>query len=95
MSIEWFRDLVIAIAGLVLIGVLILFAILSYSLYRRARAILNSAKAVSKTIQDISDYAGGGVAKPLVQVVAIVQGIRQGVDTFSKIFKKKKGGGNG
>lgn len=95
MSIEWFRDLVIAIAGLVLIGVLILLAIISYSLYRRARAILDSAKAVSKTIQDISDYAGGGVAKPLIQVVAIIQGIRQGVDTFGKLFRKKKGGENG
>ncbi len=95
MSIEWFRDLVIAISGLVLIGVLILFAVISYSLYRRARAILDSVKATSRTIQDISDYAGGGVAKPLIQVVAIIQGIRQGVDTFSKLFKKKKGGGNG
>jgi len=95
MGIDWFRDLAIAISGLVLIGVLIFVAVLSYSLYRRTRAILDSIKATSRTVQGISSYVGGEVAKPLIQVVALVQGMRQGIDTISKLFKKKEGGKDG
>lgn len=94
MSIDVFRDLVISILGLVLIGALIFIAVLSYSLYRRARSVLDSIRITSKTIQGISSYLGDEVVKPVMQVVAIIQGIRQGIDTISKLFKKKKGGRN-
>jgi len=89
MSIEWFRDLVIAISGLVLIGLFILVAVLSYSLYRRTRSILDSIKVTLRTIQGISSYVGDGVVKPVAQVVALIQGIRQGIDAVSKLFKKQ------
>ena len=92
MSIEWFRDLIIAISGIVLIGVLIFAAVLSYSLYRRAKPILDSLKTTSRTIQGLSSYVADEVVKPVIQVVTIIQGIRRGIDTFSKIFKKKEGG---
>ena len=95
MSIDWFRDLAIAISGLVLIGVLIFVAVLSFSLYRRIRHILDSIKTTSRTVQGISSFVGGEVAKPLIQVVALIQGMRQGVDTISKLFKKKEGGKDG
>ena len=92
MSIDWFRDLVISISGLVLIGVLILVAVLSYSLYHRVRSILDSIKNTSRNIQGISSYVGDEVIKPVTQVVALIQGIRQGIDTMGKLFKKKEGG---
>ena len=69
MSIEWFRDLIISIWGLVAMGVLIFVAVLSYSLYRRIKPILESTKATSRTIQGISTYAGDKVAKPLIEDV--------------------------
>ena len=92
MGIEWFRDLVICIVGLVATGVLIFVAVLAYLLYRRTRPILDSIKTTSATVEKISSYVGEGVAKPLIQVAALVQGIRQGIDTISKLFKKKEGG---
>jgi len=46
-------------------------------------------------MQVISSYFGDEVAKPVIQVVAIIQGVRQGIDAFSKFFKKKKGGKDG
>jgi len=88
MSIDWFRDLTISILGLVATGVLIFLAVLSYSLYRRARSILDSIRTTLRTIQGISSYAGDEVAKPLIQLVTLIQGIRQGIDTISKLFKK-------
>lgn len=95
MSIDWYRDLFICILGVVAAGVLIFMAVLSYSLYRRARSILDSIKTTSRTIQGISSYIGDEVVRPVIQVVAVVQGIRQGIDTISKFFKKQEGGGDG
>ncbi len=94
MSIDWFRDLAISIFGLVAAGVLIFIAVLSFLLYRRVRVILDSVKATSKTIQGISSYVGDEVVKPVIEVAAIIQGIRQGIDTISRFFKKKEGGKN-
>jgi uncharacterized protein YoxC len=93
MGIEWFRDLVICIAGLVLAGVLIFIAVMAYSLYRKAKATLNSAEAIVARIQKLAAYIEDEAVKPLVQIVALFQGIRQGVDTFSTLFKKRKEGG--
>jgi hypothetical protein len=93
MSIDWFRDLIICISGLVLVGVLISVAVMAYSLYRRAKYILDSMKATSVAIQGMSFYVRDEVAKPLIQVVSIVQGIRQGIDSISTLFKKKQKGG--
>ena len=94
MSIDWFRDLVICIFGLVAAGALIFIAVLSFLLYRRVRVILDSVKATSKTIQGLSSYVGDEVVKPVIEVAAIIQGIRQGIDTISRFFKKKEGGKN-
>lgn len=89
MSIDWVRDLVISISGLVVTGVLIFIAVLLYSLYRKISSILDSAQATSTTIKEVSSYVGIEVLKPVIQIVAIAQGIRQGIDTVSKFFKKK------
>ena len=94
MSIDWFRDLVICIFGLVAAGALIFIAVLSFLLYRRVRVILDSVKATSKTIQGLSSYVGDEVVKPVIEVAAIIQGVRQGIDTISRFFKKKEGGKN-
>lgn len=94
MSIDWFRDLAISIFGLVAAGVLIFITVLLFLLYRRVRVILDSVKATSKTIQGISSYVGDEVVKPVIEVAAIIQGIRQGIDTISRFFKKKEGGKN-
>ena len=94
MGIDWFRDLIICIFGLVAAGALIFIAVLSFLLYRRVRVILDSVKATSKTIQGLSSYVGDEVVKPVIEVAAIIQGVRQGIDTISRFFKKKEGGKN-
>ena len=95
MDINWFRDLIICILGLVATGVLIFIAVLLYSFYHRTKSILDSIETSSRTIQGITSYVGSEVAKPLIQVVALIQGIRQGIDTVSKFFKKQEGGKDG
>ena len=93
MGIEWFRDLVICIAGLVLAGVLIFIAVMVYSLYKRSKSALDSTNAILPTVQRFSSCVQDEAVKPLVQLMAVVQGIRQGIETFSALFKKHKEGG--
>lgn len=104
MDIEWFRDLVICISGLVATGVVIFAAVLLYLFYRRLRPILDSVEAASDkagsildsiegttaTIKGISSYVADEVVKPTVQVVALIQGIRSGIDVISRFFKKQE-----
>jgi Mg2+/Co2+ transporter CorB len=72
MSIEWLRDLIIIIAGIVTIGVLIFIAVLAYSIYRRMKPMLDVISTFSKL---------------MAPLVAMVQGIRQGIATFMEFFK--------
>ena len=92
MSLDWLRDLVICILGIVAAGVLIFIAVLLYSLYRRTKSIIDSVKAIVRTIQVMSSYVEEEVVKPVIQIVAFVRGIRQGIDTISKFFEKKRRG---
>ena len=88
MDIEWFRDLVISISGLVLIVVSILVTVLFFLLYRRIKSILDSIKIMARTMRGVSSYVGEEAVKPVIQVVAFIQGIRQGIDAIGKLFKK-------
>ena len=92
MSIDWLRDLIIVIFGLVATGVLIFLAVLVYLVYRRASSIMKSVATISKTVEGISSYAGDEVLKPMIQVVSFIQGLSQGINAISKVFKRKKGG---
>ena len=92
MNIEWLRDLIICIWGLLSTAVLIFVAVLVYSLYRRAKPVLDSMKTTSANIQKISTCVRDEVARPLVEVAAIVQGVNQGINMVTKLFKKDKGG---
>ena len=91
MSIEWFRDLVICIAGLAFTAAIIFMVVLVYSCYRRMRPILDSIKATSSAVQGISSCIRDDLARPLAEVVAIVQGVTQGISAISSLFKKKGG----
>lgn len=93
MDIGWFRDLVICIAGLVITGMVILIGVLSYLLYNRLRAVLNSVEATSATIHEISSAVRDEVVKPVVQLTSLIRGISQGVDMVSRFFKKEQEGG--
>ena len=94
MDIGWFRDLVICITGLVMTGVVIFVAVLSYLLYNRARSVLDSVQATSANIHEISSTVKDEVIRPVVQLVALVKGISQGVEFIGRFFRReeKEGG---
>ena len=90
MSIEWFSNLVIVIFGLAATIVLIFLAVLAFLFYRRLRPVLDSMKATTKTVENFSSCVEAEVARPLAQVAAFVQGIRQAVDLVGRFTKRKE-----
>lgn len=92
VDIAWFRDLFLCIFGVVATVVLVFLAVLGYSLYRRLKVVLNSAKATAKTVEGISTYVGDEVMKPILQIAALIQGLRHGIDSAARFFRRREGG---
>jgi len=88
MGIEWFRDLSITILGFVTTAVLIFTAVLVYRLYRTLQSTLLLIKAASKIVYDTATLVQEGI-KPLLPIVALIQGICGGFQGIGKIFKKE------
>ena len=90
MSIEWFRDLVVCIFGLGVTVVVIFLAVLAFILYRRLKPVLDSLRATTKTVENLSSCVEMEVARPLAQVAAFIQGIRQAVSLVGRFTKRKE-----
>jgi len=95
VSIEWFRDLAIVILGLGVTIVAIFIGVLAFLLYRKFRPILNSLKATTKTVENISSCVEEEVSRPLAQLAAFVQGISKALNLVSRFSRKKEGGKDG
>ncbi len=95
MGIEWFRDLAIVILGLGVTIVAIFIGVMAFLLYRKLRPIMDSVRATTKTMENISTCVGEEVARPLGQVAAFVQGIRQAISLLSGFSRRKEGRKNG
>jgi len=90
VDIVWFRDLVICIFGLGATVAVIILAILALILFVRIQPVIKSVKTTTKTVENISSCIEDEVVKPLSQVAAFVQGIRQAAGMFGKFTKKKE-----
>ena len=90
MDIGWFRDLVICISGLVVTVVVIFIAVLAYLLYNKIRPVLDSMKATSAILHEITSTVKDEVVKPVVQFATLIRGIAQGIELASRFFKKEE-----
>lgn len=95
MGIEWFRDLAIVILGFGVTIVVIFIGILAFMLYRKLKPILDSAKSTAKRVENISATVEEEVSRPLAQLAAFVQGVRQAVSLLSGFARKRQGGRDG
>ncbi len=90
MNIEWFRDLVVCIFGLGATVAVIILAVLVFILFVRIQPILKSLRTTTRTVENISSCVEEEVVKPIAQVAAFVQGIREAVGVVGRFTKKKK-----
>ena len=90
MSIEWFRDLIIIIWGIGAIVVTFTIGVVIILFYRKIRPALDSVKATTKTVENITSVVGEQVAGPLAKVAAFVQGIRQASSLINQFRNKQE-----
>lgn len=90
MSIGWLRDLFIIISSIVAIGALIFFSILILLIYRRAKASLSAVLSAAEAVQTTTLYVKNEVnlARPIAQALAIIDGIRKGIEIVNNFTKK-------
>jgi hypothetical protein len=83
MAAESFR-LIIVVLGLVWTIALIVLLVVTFILYRRMTVIQASIlKAVAQTKE---------AAKPIMQVAAMIEVVKSGIDLIGGILKARKGG---
>jgi hypothetical protein len=91
MTIEWYRDLVIIILGIVAVGFCIFLAVIVFRLYHQIRPLQDAAKDTLAAAKSVVS-ASSDVLKPLLQLVALIQGIEKGIKVVNDILKKTRGG---
>jgi len=89
VGIEWFRDLAIVILGFGATIVVIFIGVLTLMLYRKLKPILDSTKSTLKRVENISATVEEEVSRPLAQLAAFIQGVRQVVSLFSGFARRK------
>ena len=91
MDIAWFRDLSVIVLAIVVVTGVIIIGVIAIKLYRRARPIIDSIKATAANVQEISSFVKEAVIKPIMCMSTIFQGICQGIEGLTNMFKKEKG----
>ncbi|MBI4284682.1 MAG: hypothetical protein HY670_02120 [Chloroflexi bacterium] len=85
MSIGLFRDVIIIVFGIVGTVTLVMLAIIIASLFRRMRTTQELIQSTLATLQSSSE-----VVKPVLEVVALIQGIRKGIDIVNSFFESRE-----
>ncbi|MBI2849570.1 MAG: hypothetical protein HYX80_00825 [Chloroflexi bacterium] len=88
MPIEWFRDLVIIIFGIIAIGTSVFFMIIAYSLYKRIIKVLGSLDEACTALETVSSYVSQPVSQPINLLVSLIQDVRDGIENVGKIFQR-------
>jgi Na+-transporting methylmalonyl-CoA/oxaloacetate decarboxylase gamma subunit len=89
VGIDWFRDLAIVVLGFGVTLVVLVIGILAVMMYCKLKPVLNSAKSTAKRVENISATIEEEVSRPLAQLAAFIQGIRQAAGFFSGFAKRK------
>lgn len=92
MSIEWFRDLIICIYGIIGILALILFSVFVVLFYRKAKLVMSSVQNTTDSVNEVVRTVKADFVSPAVQMMAMVQGIKQIANIINSFFKKEQRG---
>jgi hypothetical protein len=94
MGIAWFRDLVICIFGLAATLSIVFVAVLAFMVYRQLRPVIKSIKATARRVEDITSSVESEIFKPLAQVAAFIQGIRESMKWVRRFTQKREENGD-
>jgi hypothetical protein len=92
MSLAELRDLFIIIFAVLGIGATLFFIIITFLIFRRIRATLDSGRAIAGNIRSITTAVSHDVVKPLASIAGVVQGIAKVLDFISDRRKERRKG---
>ncbi len=91
MSIADYRDLVIVIFGVILIIISTSFLVLLFIAFWKMRSFYREASEFMAKLKTVSDDALTQVIEPLIGLAVLINGVRDGLSKFRKIFSPKGG----
>lgn len=92
MTLAELRDLFIIIFAVIGIGATVLLSVISFILFRRVKAILDSGRAITGNVKNITSAISDDLVKPMASIASVVQGIAKVLEFFTD---RKRGGGTG
>ena len=75
MSLAELRDLFIIIFAVLGIGATVFILVIAFMIFRRVRDILDSSRAITGDIRNITSSISQDLVKPLASIAGIVQGV--------------------
>ncbi len=90
MTIEWLRDLIIIITGIVVVAALVIQTLIGVLIYRRARKIMDSTETASEAVKKVAVIAADEIAEPLARIAALIKGVMQGLGPMGQFFNGGK-----
>lgn len=92
MTVQVLRDIIIIVGGIIFTISLILVLFMTFSVYKKLRAIFaltaDSLIEIRKLINEAKD-----AIKPIMQIITIIEAAGKAIDLISKIFGMKQKGG--
>lgn len=92
MDIQWLRDLIICIYGIIGILLCIFILVIGVILYKKITIILNSVKTTTERIDNIVISVKQNVVEPVLSITAFLQGIKQILNSITNLFRKSEVG---
>lgn len=90
MSLADLRDLFIVIFSIIGIVATVLLVVLSFSVFRRIRSMLDSGRETVANISKISAAVSDSIVKPLSGIAGFLQGFRHALDYVARVSRRKE-----
>ncbi len=90
MDIQWLRDLIICIYGIVGIVLIIFIFVIGIILYRKTTAILDSIKATTERLDNIVNSIKQNFVEPVLGITVLLKGLRHSLNSIIKLFRKSE-----
>ena len=88
--LEQFRDVMIIIMAFTAIGATIMFAALTFVIFRKISRTLDSVSALVSEIKSVSAFVSNSLAKPTIKGVSVAAGARQVLATIARFSRRKE-----
>jgi hypothetical protein len=88
--LDEFRDVMIIIMAFMAIGTTIMFAVLTFVIFRKISHTLDSVRSLVTEIKGVSSILSNTVVRPTVKGVSFAAGAKRVLDTLSKQARSKE-----